>query len=209
MTLGGWSAPSEEELESQGGDFTVLPEDEFIAKVVGIDIKKDQPNKFPSKNDNEPFHDMLVLRAEALTFADGEPLTDINDEPVEGSVPFQVWLNPKKRGMVPQPAKTRKAFAAILGQALGDPINIESFEELIGKTFIVSLKPNGGYNNAQDFRPASRRRSRGTTAKGPVEGADLMERASRIFNEDAPDNTEEVKAPAKASKTADADDLDF
>lgn len=222
MTFGGWSAPSEDELEA-GGDFTTLPEDEYIAKVVSVEVKKDQPNKFPSKNDNEPFHDMLVLRADALTFADGEALVDINDEPVEGAVPFQVWLNPKKRGMVPQPAKTRKAFAAILGQALGDPINISSFEDLVGKEFIVSLKPNGSYNNAQDFRPIRRARSRGTTVKGPVDGGELMERAKAIFDEDAPDNTSATSTATTATADEDkpkrgrtkpvadlpADDLDF
>ena len=138
MTLGGWTAPSEDEMNTNE-DWTVLPEDEYLAKVQSVEIKKDQPNRFPSKNDSEPFHDMLVLKAVAVSFADGEPLVDKDDEPVEGEVPFQVWLNPKKRGMVPQPAKTRKAFAAILGQALGDPINIESFDDLVGKTFIVSL----------------------------------------------------------------------
>lgn len=205
MSLGGWSAPSEEELASGGGsDFTVLPEDEYIAKVVSIEVKKDQPNNYPSKNDDQPLHDMLVLKADALTFADGEPLTDINDEPVEGSVPFQVWLNPKKRGMVPQPAKTRKAFAAILGQPLGAPIDIESFDDLVGKTFIVSLKPNGTYNNAQDFRPAKRAgRNRATTNKGPVTAENLVERAREVFDEDAPDNVSPV-APA-----VNDDDLDF
>lgn len=203
----GWSAASEDELES-GGDFTTLAEDEYIAKVTSIEIKKDQPNKFPSKNDDGPVHDMLVLKADALTFADGETLVDENDVPVEGSVPFQVWLNPKKRGMIPQPAKTRKAFAAILGQALGDAINIESFEDLVGKQFIVSLKPNNGYNNATDFRPLKRNRTRATTAKGPVDAEDLVARATEIFNEDAPSNVEPVKGRSKA-KTAPADDLDF
>ena len=208
MTLG-WNAPSEEELEQLGNqDWTVLAEDEYLAKVTSISVEKDQPNRFPSKNDREPFHDMLVLKADVLSFADGESLVDKDDEPVEGTVPFQVWLNPKKRGMVPQPAKTRKAFAAILGQALGDPINIDSFDDLVGKTFIVSLKPNGTYNNAVDFRPAKRARSRGTTNKGPVDSADLAARAKAIFDEDAPDNISEVAAP-EVPKTADADDLDF
>lgn len=208
--VSGWSAPSEEELES-GGDWTVLAEDEYIAKVVAIDIAKDQPNKFPSKGDSEPFHDMLVLKAEALTFADGETLVDREGAPVEGTVPFQVWLNPKKRGMIPQPAKTRKAFAAILGQPVGDPIDIASFDELVGKTFIVSLKPNGSYNNATDFRPAKRNRTRGTTPKGPVDTDELLDRAKEIFNEDSPTNTEKVRGRPKAEPvaTANEDDLDF
>lgn len=208
----GWSAPSEDELE--GGDWTVLPEDEYIAKVTSVELKKDQPNRFPSKGDMEPTHDMLVLRAEAITFADGETLVDIEDKPVEATVPFQVWLNPKKRGMIPQPAKTRKAFAAILGQSIGDPIDIASFDELAGKQFIVSLKPNGSYNNAVDFRPVKRLRTRGTTTKGPIGAESLVDRAKEIFNEDAPDNVEPVKARGRTKPTADPvadgqDDLDF
>lgn len=208
MTLGGWSAPSEEDLE-KGGDYTILPEDEYLAKVTGIEVKTGQPNKFPSKNDPEPTHDMLVVKLDVLSFASGEPLEDVEEEPVVGPLAIQAWLNPKKRGLLPQPAKTRKFFAAVLGQNLGDPINIESLDELIGKTLIVSLKPNGGYNNAQDFRPIKRSRSRGTTQKGPVDGEELMERAKEIFNEDAADNVSPVKGSNKAPDTAKADDLDF
>jgi hypothetical protein len=217
----GWSAPSEDELES-GGDFVILPEDEYVAKVVAIDIAKDQPNKFPSKNDSAPTHDMLVLKAEALTFADGEPLVDIKDEPIEGTVSFQVWLNPKKRGMIPQPSKTRKAFAAILGQSVGDPIDVSDFNELVGNTFIVSLKNENGYNNAKEFRPIKRARSRGTTPKGPVDGDELMSRAREVFNEDSPTNVDPIQKLADdappilpkrgrpAAKPADIeDDLDF
>jgi hypothetical protein len=200
----GYSAPSEEEMNSNP-DFTTLPEDEYIAKVTSIEIKKDQPNKYPSKGDMDPTHDMIVLKADVLSFADGEPLVDENGDPVEDEViNFQVWLNPKKRGLVPQIAKTRKAFAAILGQPVGDPIDVSDFGELIGKTFIVALKPNNGYNNAYDFRPHKRVRTRGTTARGPVEGTDLMEKAKEIFDEDSPTN----KSPAPLN-TKDTDDLDF
>ncbi len=223
MTFGGWNAPSEEDLEA-GGDFTTLPEDEYIAKVVSIDIAKDQPNRFPSKGDPNPVHDMLVLHGEALTFADGETLVDVEERLVEGAVPFQVWLNPTKRGMIPQPSKTRKAFAAILGQSVGEPIDIGNFQELVGKTFIVSLKPENGYNNAKDFRPIKRARTRGTTPKGPVDGDELVARAKEIFNEDSPTNTDPIQRladeappiipkrgrPAKAAPVDDTDDdLEF
>ena len=202
----GWTAPSEEEMNSQGGDWATLAEDEYIAKVTSIELLKDQPNNYPSKGDSDPVHDMLVLKAAVISFADGEELVDQNGDSVEpGEATFQTWLNPKKRGMIPQPSKTRKAFAAILGQPVGDPIAIDSFEELVGKTFIVSLKPNGSYNNATDFRPHKRVRTRATTPKGPVEGEDIMERAREIFDEDSPTN----KSPAPPLNTKDEDDLDF
>lgn len=204
----GWTAPSEEELEAQGSntDFPVLGEDEYIAKVLSIELKKDQLNNFPSKNDKEPFHDMLQVRGEVISFADGEPLVDKDgDELDDVPATFLVWLNPKKRGMIPQPSKTRKFFAAVLGQPVGDPIAIDSFEDLIGKTFIVSLKPNGSFNNAVDFRPHKRVRTRATTPRGPVEGTDIMAAAKEIFDEDSPTN----KSPAPALNTKGEDDLDF
>lgn len=202
MVYGGWTAPSEEELESMPRDFTTLGEDEYIAKITDIKVEK-KPNRFPSNGDMEDPHDMIIVRAEALTFADGETLVDEKGAPVESTVPFQIQLNPKKRGMIPQPAKTRKFFAAVLGQNIGDPIDIADFGELIGKQVIVSLKPNNGYNNAQDFRPIKRQRTRATTTKGPVSGEELKTRARDVFDEDSPDN----KAPLP--KTGNDEDLDF
>lgn len=203
----GWSAPSEEELEGQGGDYDTLPEDEYIAVVRGIEVKPNQPNKFPSKSDPDPLHDMLVVKAEALSFANGDVLVDINDAELEGGVPFQAWLNPKKVGMIPQPSNTRKFFAAVLGQPVGDPISVPDYAALIGKQFIVSLKPNGSYNNAKDYRPLRRSRNRpqGTTAKGPVDAEKLLGKTKEIFNEDSPTNTDPLPTPDNAN----TDDLDF
>lgn len=200
----GWSAPSEDAMNADR-EFTTLAEDEYIAKVLSIDLRTDVANNFPSKGDSDPTHDMLLLKGEVLSFADGEELVDINGDALEEGdvVTFTTWLNPKKRGMIPQPSKTRKAFAAILGQSVGDPIEIENFADLAGKTFIVSLKPENGYNNAKDFRPHKRVRARATTPKGPVDGEDLMKRAKEIFDEDAPDN----KSPNPLA--SDTDDLDF
>lgn len=199
----GWYAPSEEELEAnRQTDFDTLPEDEYIAVVKSITIKKDVPNRFPSKNDPDELHDMLMVKCEALTFADGSPLVDEEDQPIEGNVPFNAMLNPKKVGMIPMPSNTRKFFAAVLQQPVGDPIKIGDFSELEGKKFIVTLKPNKGYNNPSDYRPIRRSRTRGTATKGPVDGEDLVARAKEIFDEDSPTNT----SPNPETR---GDDLDF
>lgn len=200
----GFYIPSEEELQNGGGDYDTLPEDEYVAKVLSVDIQKDVANKYPSKGDDAPTHDMLRVKFEALTFANGDTLEDIEGNPIEGTVPFQTLLNPKKIGMIPQPSKTRKFFAAALGQPVGDSIDLsEGWDALIGKTLVVSLKPNGSYNNPQDFRAIRKSRTRGTTSKGPVDSTDLVKRAKEIFNEDDPDNVSPVAA------TANDDDLDF
>lgn len=214
----GWTAPSEEELEAQGSnsEFPVLGEDEYIATVLSIELKKDVANNFPTKNDDAPTHDMIQVRGEVISFADGEDVIDKDGNELEVPATFLVWLNPKKRGMIPQPSKTRKFFAAVLGQPVSDPINVESFEDLIGRKFIVALKPNGAYNNATDFRPFKRVRTRATTARGPVEGSDMVERARGVFGDDIIDKVAEIsdedsptnRSPAPLN-TKDEDDLDF
>jgi hypothetical protein len=201
----GWYAPSEDDLAAQT-DYDVLPEDEYIAKIISVEIKPDVMNKYPSKGDMEPKHDMLVVKFEALSFVNGDPLVDTDDQDIEGTVPFQAMLNPKKVGMIPQPSKTRKFFAAALGQPVGDTIKIDDWSQLAGKTLIVSLKPNNGYNNPQDFRALRKSRTRGTTTKGPVDTTDLVEKAREIFDEDAPANVSPNPAFADADN---ADDLDF
>lgn len=201
----GWYAPSEEELQSQGGDYDVLAEDEYLVKITSIEVKKDVINKYPSKNDSGPTHDMLVVHFDALTFANGDTLEDVDGKPLEGVVPFQGMLNPKKTGMIPQPSKTRKFFAAALGQPIGDKIAIDKWDDLVGKQLIASLKPNGSFNNPTDFRAIRKTRTRGTTTKGPVDGADLAKRAKEIFDEDSPTNT----SPNPAADDTNDPDLDF
>lgn len=202
----GFYIPSEEDMKNQGGDYITLAEDEYIARIDSIEIAKDQVNKFPTPGDNEPLHDMILVKMSALSFANGDDLVDKDDRDVEGGkVPFRAYLNPKKVGMIPQPSKTRKFFAAALGQPVSEAIDLaEGYDSLVGKTLIVSLKPNGSFNNPTDFRAQRKSRTRGTTPKGPVDGVDLVARAKEIFDEDSPTNT----SPNPAAGT-NPDDLDF
>ncbi len=210
----GYYAPSEEEMENgaagNGDPFPRLEEDEYIAVITGI-TTEEKPNNFPSKGDEAPVHDMLKVKYDIVSFADGEPLLAYIDwkddrgteETAPDKVVGQVFLNPKKVGMVPVPAKTRKFFAAALGQPLGAPIQITDFNELVGKQVIVSIKNEKGYNNAKDFRAAKRARGRATTPKGPQSASTAVARAAEVFDEDAPTNVSSI--PARDND----DDLDF
>lgn len=195
----GWFAPSEEEL-GKDRNYPVLAEDEYLATILGIEIKKDVLNRF-AKEGEPAVHDMLIVKMETNSFANGDDLVDEDGEELDQPVRFQAMLDPKKVGMVPQPSKTRKFMAAALGQPVGQQIKIDSWDELIGKTLIASLRPKDGYNNPFDFRAVRKSRSRGTTNKGPVDGNDLVAKAREIFDEDSPTNT----SPNPAA----ADDLDF
>lgn len=198
----GYYAPSEEELNTKL-DYDVLPEDEYIILVKDIKIEKDKPNNYPSKSDPGPIHDELLVLADVLTFENGDPLEDTDRDPIEGNVPIRFWLNPKKVGLLPVPAKARKFFAAVLGQPLSQPINIPDYTPLIGKKLIAALKPEKGYNNVKDFRAISRGRTRATTNKGPVDAEELIAKTKEVFNEDSPTNTSPVAAGVNS------EDLDF
>jgi hypothetical protein len=197
----GWYAPSEEEL-GKDRDYPVLAEDEYLATVLGVEVKKDVLNRF-AKEGEPATHDMLVVKMETTAFANGDDLVDADGEELEQPVRFQAMLDPKKVGMIPQPSKTRKFMAAALGQPVGQQIKVSSWAELIGSKLIVSLRPKDGYNNPFDFRAVRKSRSRGTTPKGPVAGDDLMKKAREIFDEDSPTNT------SPNPEASNADDLDF
>lgn len=198
--MSGFSAPSEEELGNQT-DFPVLADDEYILKITAWEWKRNMANKF-AKEGEPATHDMLKFDMVALSFANGDDLLDQNDETPDQEVRANVLLDPKKVGMIPQPSKTRKFFAAVLGQPVGERIEIDDYNDLVGKQLIASVRPNNGYNNPYDFRAIRRSRSRGTTNKGPVDGDQLVKRAKEIFDEDAPSNT-------SPNPQATGDDLDF
>ncbi len=211
MPVTGYYAPSEDELaKGAGNTYPRLEEDEYIARVTSITVEN-MANNFPTKGDDAPTHDMLKVKYDIISFADGEPLVawqypDENateeEEVTLDKLAGQVFLNPKKVGMVPVPSKTRKFFAAALGQPLGNPIQITDFNDLVGKLIVVSIKNEKGYNNAKDFRSAKRARGRATTTKGPESAETAVSRAAAVFDEDAPDNTS--PNPLNAD-----DDLDF
>lgn len=168
-------AASAEEL-AERGDFVNLPDDEYLATVSAMEF--DSAEGKPATLYG-PAQDQYKVTLDIKSFADGSPLEDTDGNPVE-SFQIRTWINHNKIGMVPQPSKARKFFAACLGQPIANAIEIANFpDDLIGKQLYVSTINNksakgGTFTNAQDFRPlrinrAGRNRSQEVTVNAQSE----------------------------------------
>lgn len=198
--------PSASELsERGGGEFTLLPEDQYLVEVVGGTIGEktyprveNQPNPY---NRTEQFPDgeprpVLRVALRAISFSNRDPLVDVNGEAVTDERHFFAFLDTTKVGMVPQPSAFRKFIAAALGQPVGDGINIGEWEELVGKRLNVSVRHKNGYARPYDYFPvrgnrqpaaeASDTADTGTAGEAPAAMSDeeLKAKANEVFGDD-------------------------
>lgn len=157
-------APSAKEM-AENSNFPTLPEDEYLGTVTGYEFQPQHPNPF-----GDP-RDQYLFKVRLESFADGSPLEDIKGEPVK-DFELRAYIDHNRIGMIPQPAKARKFFAALLRQPVGDTIEIENFpDELIGKTLYVATankpgKEGGEFTRPADYRPIKiERKRKGATAE--------------------------------------------
>lgn len=177
--------PSGEELAKRGGDFKLLPEDEYVLEVKEISVNKDQRNPY-----NDEVRDTLTVKTKPIKFADGSPLVDIDGEDVPDDKLIFDFIDPTKVGMKPQPSKARKFFTAALGIPLASGFDLEDYADLLGKRLIgtVIVKDASGDKAAQNKVTGYRAIPKRPTRKAAVEETDEAE-------------GEAEEAPAKASRT--------
>jgi hypothetical protein len=180
-------APSAKEM-AENSNFPTLPEDEYLGTVTSYEFQAQKPNPF-----GDP-RDQYLFKIRLESFADGTPLEDTKGEPVKGDFTLNAFIDHNRIGMVPQPAKARKFFAALLRQPVGDEIQIENFpDDLIGKTLYVATVNKPGKEAGVEFtRPADYR---------PIK----IERKRRGAGE----TTEATEAPKSAGVELDEDDIQF
>ncbi len=154
-------AGSADEMAETAGEFALLPNDEYLATVTSMTF--DSAAGKPATQYG-PAQDQYVAALNLTTFADGSALEDTDGNSLP-DYDLRVWINHNKMGMVPQPSKARKFFAACLGQPLANSIEIANFpDDLIGKKLYVSTlnkkTEKGEWTRAQDFRPLKIERKR-------------------------------------------------
>jgi len=172
----GVHAPSEEEYQErkQSSDFKLFPSDDYILEVKTVTVRPNQVDIYNKNADGTTrIYDDIEVRFRPISFANGDELTDEDGEdiPAERDPLIFDWLDPSKVGLKPVAARARKFFAAATGVELEDRIDIDDFQELVGKrvlaTVIVKRKDNGDKNNrVTDYRRIRTRRGRPAT---PVE----------------------------------------
>ena len=184
----GISMPSSEELASRGGDFQLLPEDEYVVEVKEITVNKDQRNPY-----NDEVRDTLTVKSKPIKFADGSPLVDIDGDDVSDDKLVFDFIDPTKVGMKPQPSKARKFFTSCLGLPVGSGFDIEDYSELIGSRLIASVIVKDG---SGDKGPQNRVTAYRAIPKRPVRKA-----AVEVAEDDSDDAVAEATAPSKAPRT--------
>jgi len=158
--------PSAKEM-AENSNFPLLPEDEYLGTVTSYEFQPNKPNPF-----GDP-RDQYLFKVRLESFVDGSPLEDTKGEPVTGDFTLNAFIDHNRIGMIPQPSKARKFFAALLRQPVGDAIQIENFpEDLIGKTLYVATankpgKEGGEFTRPADYRPIKIERKRGAAAAEP------------------------------------------
>jgi hypothetical protein len=180
--------PSKEDYKkSSGGNYGTLAVDDYIVQIESYDENRFQePGKY--NTEREP---RVWFFLKPLSFADDPESELIDDEgnPVNPDKSLLFVYDPKRLGLIPQVAKSRKFLAAALGVPVDDEITFDGYDELIGKTLIVSVSINGnGNNSVVDVRPVKKRtRVRTTTDKQPT----LAAKAEEIFGDDVAKTSED------------------
>lgn len=178
-------AGSAEELAEQS-DFQLLPEDEYLAQVIAMELVPAEDQK-PTQYTPVPT-DQYKAHLRILSFADGAALEDTEGKPVQ-EYTIQEWINHNRMGMVPQPSKARKFFAACLRQPVGQAIQIENFpDDLVGKQLYVSTlnkksEKGGTWTRAQEFRPIKIERTRRSASAEETPASDSNQEADNIGDE--------------------------
>lgn len=144
--------PSAKEM-AENSNFPTLPEDEYLGTVTSYEFQEQKPNPFG------PPRDQYLFKVRLESFADGSPLEDTKGEPVKGDFTLNAFIDHNRIGMIPQPSKARKFFAALMRQPVGDPIEIANFpDDLIGKSLYVATANKPGKEAGVEFtRPADYR----------------------------------------------------
>lgn len=144
-------APSAKEM-AENSNFPLLPEDEYLATVLSYEFQPQKPNPF-----GDP-RDQYLFKVRLDSFADGSPLEDTDGKPVTSEFVLNSFIDHNRLGMIPQPSKARKFFAAILRQPVGDSIEIENFpDDLVGKQLLVATMNKPGKEGGEFTRPADYR----------------------------------------------------
>lgn len=192
--------PSEEELQSQGGDFALMPEDLYIVEVIERTDKNglktpdtvEQPNPY---NKTEEFPNgkprpVLNVALKAISFANGDELVDENGDVPQRDVLFFAFLDTTKVGLKPRPANFRKFITAAFGQKPEATVAFDDWADLVGKRLIVLIKHNNGKHKVDDYQPIRTRRraaaasAPAAAAEAPASDEDLTAKAKEVFGED-------------------------
>jgi hypothetical protein len=139
-----------------------------------------------------------------ISFANGESLVDEDGDDVTDERLFFAFIDPTKVGLQPVPSFARKFFSAAVGVEVGQSVEFDSYDDLLGKRLIASviIKPNSKgvkKNKVTDFRLIRRRPGNKKAAEvaadpkaaaaaklSDADAATVQKAAKEIFEDDLP-----------------------
>ena len=133
--------PSHKEFDEQT-QFALLPADDY--ELIITEIKEDKQDKYMAKPDKEtgekPQEDVLKVTLGVIGFKDGAKATDESGEDATGK---KIFFTGRPASMGWQvdgtPSKTRCILAYATGQGIDDKLNIEDWQDLVGKTVFAEI----------------------------------------------------------------------
>ena len=188
--------PSEEEVQSGGGDFALMPEDLYVVEVISRKVKDlETPGTVMQANPynkTEEFpggkpRPVLNVVMKAISFANGDELVDENGDVPKGDVLFFAFLDTEKVGLKPRPSNYRKFITASFGQKPEASVSFDDWADLVGKRLIVLIKHNNGKHKVDDYQPIRTRRRAAApapAAEAPASDDAIADKASELFGED-------------------------
>jgi hypothetical protein len=170
--------PGADEYQQGGSDFGTLEADEYRVKVDSWEEKDNVPNKFNPEGKGKSI--WFKLRPLFFEHDQDADLVDEDGNPLNPDKTLIFFYDPQRLGLVPRIAKSRKFLAAALNVPIEEPIEFDSYDELVGKEMVASVIVKDGKNRIDDVRPVKNRKARAAAkAKTPVEAA------KEVFGEDA------------------------
>ena len=153
--------------------FGTLESDEYRCKILSWEEHTQPLNQY----NDDPDAKSIWFKLEPMYY-EADPGAELVDkdsgEPINPDKTLIFFFDPKRTGMVPVIAKSRKFLAAALNVPIEERIEFDSWEDLynrlVGKEIICSVIVNKKGNNAIDaVRPVRQRKQKATALEAAKE----------------------------------------
>jgi hypothetical protein len=155
----GLSLPSKEDAAKQVGDFGLLDEDDYIARIDSM-VEVNRGGQYAKLDEDGKPLPTIDFFLKPIAFADAPetPLVDQDGEPVNPDKHLIFFYDPHRLGTRPVVSRSRKFLAAATGVGPEDAIDLPGgLTDLIGKDLVVTVSIKDGNNRIVETRPLKKK----------------------------------------------------
>ncbi len=171
--------PGQEDYDnSSGGNFGTLESDEYRCRIVSWE-EHENNSQFAKPGGTGK---SIWFKLEPVAY-EHDPEAELVDkdsgEPIHPDKTLIFFYDPDRVGLVPVIAKSRKFLAAALNVPVEEPIEFDTYDDLVGKEVVASVIVKDGNNRIDAVRPVKARKSRAAART-----ADVTKTAKEVFGDD-------------------------